>query len=162
MKKEYTLTLYKFEEYSDGSKEKFEGRLSCLLAELSARTKLGVPDIMIPTYLPVKMYNKQWENLYQKAKIKYKKRAEKLQYLINALKQNINRETIMDGEYLYELWISRIFDLDWEESNAKIDYQLSKLINELASNPNINPYNIDLEQKKEIYKRKIKSILFGK
>lgn len=60
------LNIYKCENLPDGTKEKFEGRISVLEWELSLHNKLGCPDITIPVHLPLECMIKKWnKNIMQ-------------------------------------------------------------------------------------------------
>ena len=146
------LNMYKWENLNDGTLEKFEGRLDALLFELSLQTKLGCADITIPVYLPEKMYNLEMEQKYKLAQKNYKLRSDKLSKLIKLIKEKVFCETIVDGEYLYELWISKIFELNWRENKNMNDpaNDLDILHEKLLNDSNINPYDIDVNYKKEI------------
>ena len=103
------------------------------------------------------------EQKYKLAQKNYKLRLDKLSKLIKLIKEKVFCETIVDGEYLYELWISKIFELNWCESKNMNDpaNDLDILYEKLLNDSNINPYNIDLNYKNEIKKgwKKILSYL---
>ena len=137
------LNIYKWENLLDGTKEKFLYRLEVLPLELSLKTKLGCMDITMSIYLPESMYDKEMEERYKKAIIDYNLRQEKLGDLLELIKNNVGYSEKIGNEYLYELWISRIFDLDWEDDPLRDIDILSK---KLLLNNKINPYDIDLKQ----------------
>ena len=145
------LNMYKWDNFADGTKEKFNGRLDSLIFELSLLTKLGCADITIPVYLPKEMYNKEMEIKYKIAKKNYKLRGEKLTSLIYLIKTTVLHNKIINGEYLYELWINKIFELNWREKTDMNDpiHDLDILYKNLLSNKDVNPYDIDLNPKKE-------------
>lgn len=55
---------------------------------------------------------KKW---YQNSKIEYNLRGKSLNKLVELLKYNIKFDEKIDDEYLYELWISHIFEFDFED-----------------------------------------------
>lgn len=140
------LSLYKWENLADGSQDKFKCRLDSLPWELSLRTKFGCPDITIPAYLPECMYDDKMKKRYQDAKIEYALRGRSINKLVDLLKDNIKYDKKIDNEYLYELWISRIFELDFEDDPLTDIEILSK---ELLENNEVNPFDIDLVEKRK-------------
>lgn len=138
--------LYKWENLPDGTKEKFLGRMDALIFELSLKTKLGCADIMMPAYLPEKLYNKEIERQYKQAQELYKLRAQELEKLVELIKTKVSNNKVIDNEYLYELWISKIFELNWKGNNNMNDplNDIKKLYDALVENNEINPYLVDL------------------
>lgn len=131
MKERYVL-LYEWENLEDGTIEKFNGRINSLAFEISLRNKLGCPDITMPGYLPLDMYDKEMELKYELAKIEYNKRKDKLLILTELIKTSINHDKKIDDEYLYELWISRIFALNWTDESHNLIKDIDILIEELS------------------------------
>lgn len=146
--------LYKFDILEDGTLEKMQGRLDALAWELSLRTKLGCADICMPIYMPEKDFTLEKQKEYEKASIEYRKRGKKLVELINVIKENVGCNLKIDEEYLYELWIYRIFKIDWIFGNAL--YELEKLKEGLLEDNKINPFDIVIEKVKEedVHKKK--------
>jgi len=62
------------------------------------------------------------------------------------IKRNVLFDKIIDGDLLYELWISKIIELNWREDEGLNDpaKDLEVLYNQLLINRDINPYEIDL------------------
>lgn len=145
MRIEY-LTMYKWDKLEDGSNEKFNYRLDALPWELYLRTKLGCTDIIMPCYLPKSMYTSNETKQYESAKEMYQLRQKKLNQLLQLIKSNVNYNKKVDNEYLYELWISRIFEIDLDNNPI---YEIEVLYKELLKNNEINPFSIELSEKKE-------------
>lgn len=143
MRIEY-LTMYKWENLPDGTKDKFIYRLEALPFELSLKNKLGCADIIMPAYLPEYMYTNEMKNQYEKSKQEYRLRQQKLFELLELIKTKVKYNIKINDEYLYELWISKIFSLDWQDNPLN---DITILKEELSLNNEINPFNIKLEKK---------------
>lgn len=143
MKIEY-LTMYKWENLPDGTKEKFIYRLEALPFELSLRNKFGCADIIMPAYLSENMYTIEMQKQYKKSIQEYRLRQKKLSELIELLKVRIDYKEKIDNEYLYELWISKIFNINWEDNPIN---NIDMLIDKLSLDNKINPLEINFEDK---------------
>lgn len=157
------LLMYKWENLEDGNRDKFIGRLDALEAELSLQTKLGCPDITIPVHIPLDMYDDKAKNAHAIASKNYKQRREALEGLVELIKLRVDNNKIVNNEYLYELWISRIFELNWREDpnmNDPID-DINRLYGALFLDSEINPYDVDLTRKESHQKRKSLKEKFG-
>ena len=155
------VTMYKWEVLEDGTREKFEGRLNALLWELSLSTKLGCPDIIMPGYLPLNMYDDKMEKQYTDAKKEYKLRQEKLSNLIELILNEIEYNKKINDEYLYELWISRIFELNWFDKsgcNNVLD-QIKILYEALQEDSDVNPFNVEIDKQIINEEKGIKKLL---
>lgn len=155
------LNIYKWENLQDGTKEKFEGKITVLGGELSLHNKLGCPDITIPVYLPLEMYDKKMEQKYNSAKVEYKLRGEKLDKLIELILNKVSYNKKINDEYLYELWISRVYELNWineSDSNDVLD-QINILYEALQMDCDVNPFDIDINKQIEKEEKGIKKIL---
>lgn len=142
------VTMYKWEILQDGTKEKFKGRINALAWELSLRNKLGCADITMQAYLPIEMYNDKTEKQYNNAVAEYNLRKEKLDELIELILNKVNYSKKVNDEYLYELWISRVFSLNWldeVDSNNVLD-QINILYDALKIDSGINPFEIDINK----------------
>lgn len=155
------VTMYKWECLEDGTKQKFEGRINALLWELSLSTKLGCPDIIMPGYLPLNMYDEKMEKQYNDAKKEYKLRQEKLSNLIELILSKVDYNKKEDNEYLYELWISRIFELNWFDKsgcNNVLD-QIKILYETLEEDSDVNPFAVDIDKQIINEEKGIKKLL---
>jgi len=160
MKIQY-LMMYKWENLPDGEKEKFIYRLEALPFELSLRNKLGCEDIIMPAYLPENMYTNEMKKQYENAKKEYRLRQQKLTEIIELLKVKIDYKEKIDNEYLYELWITKIFNINWEDNPLN---DIDVLIEKLLLDNRINPLDISFEKpvinngKRKIFKNIFKKI----
>lgn len=143
------VTMYKWEALENGTKEKFEGRINSLPWELSLRNKLGCADITMQAYLPIDMYDEQMEKQYNAAVLEYNIRKEKLSELVELILSKVSYNKKINDEYLYELWISRVFSLNWlgdSDSNNVLN-QMKILYDALQTDSDINPFDIDINRK---------------
>lgn len=152
MKIQYNF-LYKFEKLPEDSEEYLVGRIDALTWELSLKNHLGCIDIKMPESEKIK-YKEQ----YEAASKRYTERVKLLEDLVSLIKEKTNpKEKSEDGQYLYELWISRVFSLDWSENydwkevNNKPEMDLKTLYNELSINSKLNPFDINLEEQRKKY-----------
>ena len=148
------LNLYKFDNLEDGTIEKMNGRLEALLWELSLRTKLGCADIAMPFYMPEKEFTLEKQIECENAKREYRLRSKKVEELIEIIKYSVKSNLKIEDEYLYELWILRLFKIDWINGNPL--YELEKLKEVLLNNNEINPFDIVIEEVKieDVHKKK--------
>ena len=132
------INIYEWQSFEDGTEEKFYGRLDALIHELSFRTKLGCPNIMLGYYYPFSEIEG-----YEEEKNKYQKIVRKLEQLIELIKSVVDSSAMINDNYLYELWVSRIFKINFQDKPIK---EIEKLISELKKDNNINPSNICLRE----------------
>ena len=147
------LNLYKFDKLEDGTYEKMQGRLDALAWELSIRTKFGCADISMPFYMPEELYTLEKQRECENARKEYRVRSKELVELIEIIKSSVVCDLKIDGEYLYELWILRIFNIDWLNGNPLLELKLLK--NKILENNTINPCFVVATEEKVEQKRKL-------
>lgn len=130
-----------------GSKAYFDGRLNYIVWELNNSNSLGCPDIMIPFKIEKLDANSvEYAKRYQIAISIFSERLTLLERLVVLIKQNVQPTDVVDGDFLYELWIKKIFDIDWYNSDMQaVSEELKCLIKQITVNPKNNPF-VSLEK----------------
>ena len=142
-------------EYSEGSiksnnsKDWFNYRIDSTFEELTLRNKLGCMDASVPINVVIRL-SEESKKRYRKAREEYNNRYNALMQLKKIIKEKVDYRKVVNGRYLYELWIERIYRLDWVNGNPIEDINI--LSNELLINNDINPFDIELDPSKIVSK----------
>lgn len=101
------------------------------------------------------------EQKYNAAKVEYKLRGEKLDKLIELILNKVSYNKKINDEYLYELWISRVYELNWINKSDSNDVlaQINILYEALQMDCDVNPFVVDINKQIEKEEKGIKKIL---
>ena len=145
MKVEYDESSIK----GQNSKELLCYRIDSKFEELTLRNKLGCLDSSLPITV-IRKLSDEGRKRYYKAREDYNNRYNALMRLKNIIKENVDYNKSINGRYLYELWIERVYRLDWVNGTPLED--LNTLSNELLINSDVNPFDIELDPSKIVTK----------